>query len=125
MERYFFLIVGCWSVAECQTYACIFELTGIGGVTFFSYHVGSMLESWGVCSLYVEDKMSDGVLKNSWLERVRAGSTVDASNGVGAQTSTPAFTVKSRDGWDPWQVWLRHIDQPRRDTTGRHQKSPP
>jgi hypothetical protein len=69
--------------------------------------------------------MADGYLTNPWLQRARAEGSLDASFGVESSTAAQAFTVKSRDGWDPWQVWLRHIDQPRRDPTGRHQKPPP
>ena len=68
--------------------------------------------------------MADGDLTNSWLQRARAEGTLDASFGVESSTAAQAFTVKSRDGWDPWEVWLRHIDQPRRHRTGRRQKLP-
>jgi hypothetical protein len=74
-------------------------------------------------SLYdVEDEMTDRDLTNSWLQRARAEGTLDARSGAESNTAAQAFAVTSRDGWDPWEVWLRHIDQPRRHLAGRRLK---
>jgi hypothetical protein len=57
----------------------------------------------------------------SWLRRARTDDESDV--GFGAESSTAALAVSSRDGWDPWEVWLLHIDQPRRNLAGRGLKS--
>jgi hypothetical protein len=71
-----------------------------------------------------EDKMSDRDLTNSWLQRARADGTLDASLGAESNMAGHVFAATSRDGWDPWEVWLRHIDQPRRQLIGRRLKLP-
>lgn len=71
----------------------------------------------------VESNMIDGDLTNTWLRRARAENGADADLGAESISAAQALAVRSRDGWDPWEVWLRHIDQPRRrHTAGR--KSP-
>ena len=70
------------------------------------------------------DKMIDDDSTNSWLRRARAEGTSDVDFGTGSNTAAQALAVRSRDGWDPWEVWLRHIDQPRLALAGRHLKLP-
>jgi hypothetical protein len=52
----------------------------------------------------------------SWLQRARPECTSSAP----AEHDPAARPVggRSGDGWDPWEVWLRYIDQPRRQRTG-------
>ena len=54
-----------------------------------------------------------------WLSRRAA---VDVRSAVGA-SDTPDSTAgavsgESSTGWDPWEVWLRRIEQPRRGRSG-------
>ena len=57
-------------------------------------------------------KTSEGEPKRSWLQRARPECTSSAA----AEQDLAACPVddKSVDCWDPWDVWLRYIDQPRR-----------
>ena len=70
------------------------------------------------------DKMIDDDSTNSWLRRARAEGTPDVGFGTGSNTAAQALAARSRDGWDPWEVWLRYIDQPRSALAGRHLKLP-
>jgi hypothetical protein len=71
-----------------------------------------------------EDQMTDRDLTNCWLQRARADGTLDATVGGESDAATQVLAVRSRDGWDPWEVWLRHIDQPRRNLTQRSMSHP-
>jgi hypothetical protein len=66
--------------------------------------------------------MADCDLTNSWLQRARADGTLGVGSSIEPDSVAPAFAVASRDGWDPWEVWLRHIDQPRRHLMGSRLK---
>jgi hypothetical protein len=47
-----------------------------------------------------------------WLQRVRPECTSSAS--AGHDPAASPGDDGSVDCWDPWEVWLRYIDQPRR-----------
>lgn len=63
--------------------------------------------------------MIGGDFTNTWLRRVGADDVPAADAGAKPVSAARALAVGSRDGWDPWEVWLRHIDQPRRRNAGR------
>jgi hypothetical protein len=50
----------------------------------------------------------------SWLQRARANAGSLASATDASTSAARALAAGTGDGWDPWEVWLRHIDQPRR-----------
>jgi hypothetical protein len=56
----------------------------------------------------------DETSTNSWFQRAPA--PVEPKAGTSAVTAAAAHARAdgSQDGWDPMEVWLRHIDQPRR-----------
>jgi len=60
---------------------------------------------------------------DSWIRRARAAGTHDAAFGAEPNTAAEALAVRSRDSWDPWEVWLLHIDQPRRRLAARDDKA--
>ncbi len=64
-------------------------------------------------------KMIGSESTGSWIRRARAAGTPDAVVGAESNTATQTLAVRSCDGWDPWEVWLLHIDQPRRHLAGR------
>ena len=69
-------------------------------------------------------KLIDSESTNSWIRRARAAGTPDVGPGIESNTAAQALAVRSRDSWDPWEVWLLHIDQPRRHLAGRRLTSP-
>jgi hypothetical protein len=56
----------------------------------------------------------DETSTDSWFPR--AAAPVDPQAGMRDATATAlhAATKRPQGGWDPMEVWLRHIDQPRR-----------
>jgi hypothetical protein len=58
--------------------------------------------------------MLDSERTNSWLQRARAEVTPDAHFGTESRKSITPFGVASSTIWCAWDVWLHHIDQPRR-----------
>jgi hypothetical protein len=68
-------------------------------------------------------KMVDGELTNSWLQRARADASPDACFCTESSTDTKAIAITSRATWCAWEVWLHHIDQPRRRLAGRRPQS--
>jgi hypothetical protein len=71
----------------------------------------------------VVNKTIDGAVTESWLRRARAEGSSDAGTTAASDSAAVALGNRSRDGWDPWEVWLRHIDQPRRHFAARRLKS--
>jgi len=67
-------------------------------------------------------KMIDGESTESWLHRASAEGT--ASTSAESDSAARSLSGRSRDGWDPWDVWLRYIDQPRQKLAGHQLKSP-
>ncbi len=68
------------------------------------------------------DRELHGESKDTWLRRAQADAGADGR--AGGETAVRMLAAKPRDGWDPWEVWLRHIDQPRRHLSGRRPKLP-
>ena len=64
-------------------------------------------------------KLIDGELTDSRLQRARAEGTQDVAVGTESNAAARALAAGVSVGWDPWEVWLRHIDQPRRRLVGR------
>jgi hypothetical protein len=67
--------------------------------------------------------MIDGETTDSWIKRARAEGTCDARPGAESDPLAQAFAEATSDGWDPWEVWLRHIEHPRRHLTERRAKT--
>jgi len=56
----------------------------------------------------------DETSTGSWFQRAAAPAQ-PATDTPAATVSAPiALADRSRGGWDPMEVWLRYIDQPRR-----------
>lgn len=68
-------------------------------------------------------KMIGGEPTNSWLQRARAEVTPDARFGTEHNKIITPFAATSRTIWCAWEVWLHHIDQPRRRPAGRYPQS--
>ena len=50
----------------------------------------------------------------SWLERVRAEGTVSPGPSGESASIARALAGNTIEGWDPYEVWLRRVDAPRR-----------
>jgi hypothetical protein len=58
-------------------------------------------------------KNIEGEQQDSWLKRAHGPEmALPASSGGAAQLG--AISIQVRDGWDPHDVWLRRIHEPRR-----------
>jgi hypothetical protein len=57
----------------------------------------------------------------SWLQRARPECTSSAP--AEHDLAALPFDDRSADCWDPWDVWLRYIDQPRRRRDGQRSTS--
>lgn len=56
--------------------------------------------------------MSQGKPQATWLGRRRAPDDGHVAPGLNAGTDAPF--ARPATAWDPWEVWLRRIEQPRR-----------
>lgn len=56
----------------------------------------------------------DETSTDSWFQRAPAVSEPEAGTRTVMTSAAHALADRSQDGWDPREVWLRHIDQPRR-----------
>jgi hypothetical protein len=61
---------------------------------------------------------------DSWLQRARGAGTPDVVVGAATNSAAKRIAVATHEGWDPWEAWLRHIDQPRRHLGAERSKSP-
>lgn len=63
----------------------------------------------------MNNKKLDPRIADSWLRR--AGNDTPASTSADEAARSPiAFVPRAaRQGWDPKEIWLQQIDQPRRD----------
>jgi hypothetical protein len=50
----------------------------------------------------------------SWLERVRPKEAVSFAARAETSSAVGPQSPDARQGWDPFDVWLRHIHEPRR-----------
>ena len=50
----------------------------------------------------------------SWFQRTLAEGANASGEHADASAVVNAHAGKTRDGWDPWEVWLRRIELPRR-----------
>ena len=56
----------------------------------------------------------DETSTDSWFQRAPAAVAPEADTAAVTASAAHALADRSQDGWDPMEVWLRHIDQPRR-----------
>jgi hypothetical protein len=56
----------------------------------------------------------DGEAPGSWLERARAEGSVSPGARAESESAAGARSGDSSIGWDPYDVWLCHVDMPRR-----------
>jgi hypothetical protein len=56
----------------------------------------------------------DETSTDSWFQRAPAPAQPEAGTPVATVSAPHALADRSRGGWDPMEVWLRYIDQPRR-----------
>jgi hypothetical protein len=52
----------------------------------------------------------------AWWSR-QAVAEGQSPQGEVPESVAPILAGEAREGWDPWEVWLRRIDQPRRRLT--------
>ena len=60
----------------------------------------------------IDDKAAGSV-----FQRVLAERAAGAGGHAESDSSAGAMAGKARDGWDPYDVWVRHIHEPRRRAT--------
>jgi len=60
--------------------------------------------------------MGQEISKESWLQRARAEPATQPIANADTATATAHRSQPGQAGqiWDPWEVWLRHVDRPRR-----------
>jgi hypothetical protein len=56
----------------------------------------------------------DETSKESWFQRAPAAGGPEAGTNAVTASAVHALADRSKGGWDPREVWLRYIDQPRR-----------
>jgi len=56
----------------------------------------------------------DEASTDSWFQRAPAPVGPEADTRTVTASAAHALADRSQGGWDPMEVWLRHIDQPRR-----------
>jgi hypothetical protein len=56
----------------------------------------------------------DETSTDSWFQRAPAAGESEAGTRAVTASAAHALAGRPQDGWDPMEVWLRHIDQPRR-----------
>jgi hypothetical protein len=69
------------------------------------------------------DEAMDGQSVDSWLKRAHAEGTSSTSARTVPETAAPAIGDRLRDSWDPWEVWLRLVHQPRQRQAALRVKS--
>jgi hypothetical protein len=67
------------------------------------------MESRGEMIMKIDETATD-----SWFQRAPVAVEPDVDRHVVTASTAHALADRSQDGWDPMEVWLRHIDQPRR-----------
>jgi hypothetical protein len=56
----------------------------------------------------------DETSTDSWFRRAPVPVAPEAGTRAVTASAAHALADRTQDGWDPMEVWLRHIDQPRR-----------
>jgi len=56
----------------------------------------------------------DATSTDSWFQRAPAAGEPETDTRAVVTSAAHALADQSQQGWDPMEVWLRHIDQPRR-----------
>jgi hypothetical protein len=59
-------------------------------------------------------RMIDETSTESWFQRAAAARDNEAGTSVVTASAAGSLADRSQGGWDPMDVWLRYIDQPRR-----------
>jgi hypothetical protein len=57
----------------------------------------------------------------SWFVRAHAQGAVTPGPSIASAPIARALQVSASEGWDPYEVWLRRIDEPRRVAARRAQ----
>jgi hypothetical protein len=70
------------------------------------------------------DEAMDGQSAESWLKRAHAGGTSSGIARTVPESAAPAISDRLRDGWDPWEVWLSRVHQPRQRLADLRVKAP-
>ena len=66
-------------------------------------------------------RMIDDMHEASSFQRALAERATNAGKRTEPDSVARALAGKDRGGWDPWEVWLRRIEQPRRRQAERRQ----
>jgi hypothetical protein len=61
---------------------------------------------------------------DSWLTRAHAASKSSASAHSVSESAAAPISDRLRESWDPWEVWLRRIHQPRQRLAALQVQSP-
>jgi len=67
---------------------------------------------------------SEGKSMGSWFQRARALGALQGSASAGPGSAERRLAGRSDDGWDPWEIWLTRIEQPRRRRPGPFDGAP-
>ena len=70
------------------------------------------------------DEAVDGQSVDAWLMLTPAEGETGAIARTVSESAAPAISDRLRESWDPWEVWLRHVHQPRQRLAAIRVKSP-
>lgn len=59
-------------------------------------------------------RKADETSTDSWLQRAAAAPSPGTGTSDAVLSAAHAMAGRSQGGWDPMEVWLRHVDRPRR-----------
>ena len=62
-------------------------------------------------------KAIDARISDSWLRRAGVETQPSPSEAGESRSIAASVPGETQEGWDPWETWLRRIDQPRRSRT--------
>ena len=101
--------------------ACINVCGGRGGSDAATMQVID-IKKHGRCSGPAGEAMrrlNDDESKGSLFRRALAEGAGNADTRAAPGFAAQALSSKFVETWDPWEVWLRHIERPRRLRAGR------